>query len=139
VLTRKDLATEMPFGNAVVLLEVSGGALRTALENGVSQVAQAAGRFPQVSGIAFTYDPAAEAGSRVVALTVGGAPVVADKLYSLATTDYLAGGSDGYDVLRTAKVKVDASGGPLLVNVVADAIRKAGAAAPVVEGRSRIR
>src|SRR5690606_27381855 len=49
-LTRKDILGELPFGNVAVLLELKGADLRAALENGVSQVADGAGRFPQVSG-----------------------------------------------------------------------------------------
>ena len=75
VLTRKDILTELPFGNVTVLAEVTGADLLAALENGVSQVEDGAGRFPQVSGLSFTYDPARPAGSRIVAVEVGGAPL----------------------------------------------------------------
>ena len=64
-LTRKDILTELPFGNTVVLMELSGAGLRAALENGVSRVEDGAGRFPQIAGMRFEYDPAAPAGSRV--------------------------------------------------------------------------
>ena len=50
VLTRKDILTELPFGNVTVLAAVTGADLLAALENGVSQVQDGAGRFPQVSG-----------------------------------------------------------------------------------------
>ena len=66
VLTRKDILTELPFGNVTVLAEVTGADLLAALENGVSQVEDGAGRFPQVSGLSFTYDPTRPAGSRIV-------------------------------------------------------------------------
>ncbi|MDH5411701.1 MAG: bifunctional metallophosphatase/5'-nucleotidase, partial [Alphaproteobacteria bacterium] len=59
VLTRKDVLTELPFGNVTVLLEMTGADVLAALENGVSQVEEKAGRFPQVSGLSFTYDPKA--------------------------------------------------------------------------------
>ena len=135
VITRRDLAKEMPFGNAVVLLEVSDTELRQALENGLSEVEKGSGRFPQVSGLVLSYDRAAPAFDRLKDLSVGGVPSEAGRRYTLATTSYLAGGGDGYDVLKGAVVRVDASGGPLLVNVVADAIRGAGTVSPVVEGR----
>ena len=44
--------------------------LAAAPENGVSQVEEGAGRFPQVSGLRFVWDPAAEPGSRVVSAEV---------------------------------------------------------------------
>ena len=54
-ITRRDMLTEMPFGNVVVKLRLTGAQIWDALENGVSQVENNAGRFPQVSGISFTY------------------------------------------------------------------------------------
>ena len=51
-LTRKDVLTELPFGNTVVLMELAGADLRAALENGVSRVEDGAGRFPQIAGCA---------------------------------------------------------------------------------------
>jgi 2',3'-cyclic-nucleotide 2'-phosphodiesterase (5'-nucleotidase family) len=48
-LTRRDVLAEMPFGNTTVLLEVTGAQIKAALENGVSQVRELGGRFPQVS------------------------------------------------------------------------------------------
>lgn len=137
VLTRRDLAREMPFGNSVVLLEVSETELRRALNHGLSEIDKGSGRFPQVSGLAVTYDPAAPPENRVRDLLVGGQPIDSGRRYTLATTNYLSGGGDGYDVLQGAVVKVDASGGPLLVNVVADALRRPDARVPEVEGRIR--
>ena len=95
-LTRKDLLTELPFGNTVVLMELSGADLLAALENGVSRVEDRAGRFPQIAGLRLVYDPGAPAGSRVVEVEVGGTPLDPGRTYTVATNDYMAGGGDGY-------------------------------------------
>ena len=137
VLTRRDLMAEMPFGNAVVLLEVSGTALQAALEHGVSGVEANAGRFPQVSGLRVIYDPTSQAGSRLRSVEIGGRPLEPARRYRLATVDYLSQGGDGYDDLKAARVLVDASGGPLLVNVVAEAVGRSTALSAVPEGRVR--
>ena len=50
VLMRRDIQSELPFGNKTILLEVTGADLLAALENGVSGVEKGAGRFPHVSG-----------------------------------------------------------------------------------------
>ncbi len=56
----------------------------------MSQVEKGAGRFPQVSGVTFVYDPTAPAGRRGSAeVMVGGAPLEADKLYKVAVNDYI--------------------------------------------------
>ena len=57
-LTRRDILTELPFGNRTVKIEVTGETIWAALENGVSQVENSAGRFPQVSGLSFEADAA---------------------------------------------------------------------------------
>jgi 5'-nucleotidase len=66
-----------------------------ALENGVSQLPKQEGRFPQVSGVHFTYDVSRPAGSRVVSATIRGKPLDLDRQYTLATKPYLTEGKDG--------------------------------------------
>ena len=56
-LTRRGLVGEMPFGNVVMELEVSGATLQAALEHGLSGLDETSGRFPQVSGLRFVFDP----------------------------------------------------------------------------------
>ncbi len=137
VLTRRDLLGEMPFGNAVVALELTGAELQAVLEHSLSDVENAAGRFPQLSGLRLTYDPRASAGQRLRDVLVGGQPLDPAARYRLATTDYLQRGGDGFDMLKSARVVVDASGGPLLVNVTAEAIAAAGSVTAAPEGRIR--
>lgn len=134
-LTRKDILSELPFGNVTVLVEISGANLRAALENGVSKVEDKAGRFPQVSGLSFTYNPAASAGSRVTAVTVGGKPLDTAAIYKLATTEYMLGGGDGYKTLNKGKTLVDASGATLMATTVMNYIAAKGTVSPKLENR----
>ncbi len=135
VLTRKDILTELPFGNVTMLIELSGADLLAALENGVSQVEDAAGRFPQVSGMTFSYDPAKPAGHRIVEVEIGGAPLDPGRTYKVATNEYIFGGGDGYAALSRGKPLIDASAATLMANVVMDYIAKQGKIAPKLEGR----
>ena len=134
-LTRKDVLTELPFGNVTVLLAITGADLLAALENGVSKVEDKAGRFPQVAGMRFVYEPAAAKGSRIVEVTVGGNPLDKGRVYKLATNDYIANGGDGYAALKKAKVLLDASGATLLATTVMNHIAAKGEIAPAVDGR----
>lgn len=134
-LTRKDILSELPFGNSTVKLELTGAQLRAVLENGVSAVEKGAGRFPQVSGMAFSYDASKPAGARVVEVTVGGKPLDAEATYTLATNGYIAGGGDGYAALKKAKVLIDGDAGGLLAGQVIDYIQAAGTVSPTVGGR----
>lgn len=134
-LTRKMILTELPFGNVVVKLELKGSDVLAALENGVSQVENVAGRFPQVSGLRFVWDPAQPAGSRIVSVEVGGAPLDPNATYTLATDDYAASGGDGYSAFTQGKTLIDKSAGRLMATVVMDYISAQGTIAPTVDGR----
>ena len=134
-LTRQDILRELPFGNVGVLLEISGADLLAALEHGVSQVADKAGRFPQVSGLRLVYDPQQPAGSRVLEATMNNTPIDPAASYRLATVDYLLKGGDGYVSLVQGKPLIDPSDGPLLATVVMQYIAASGTVAPQVEGR----
>jgi len=134
-LTRKDIQSELPFGNKTRLVAVTGDQLREALENGFSQVEEEKGRFLQVSGITVTWCPTAPPGSRVRSILVGGKPLDPGKLYTLALLDFLLEGGDGYDVLRKA-MPVKTSKTSLLVwDVVRMYIEQRKRVSPRVEGR----
>ena len=135
IITRRDMLLEMPFGNVVVKLELTGAQIWDALENGVSQVESNAGRFPQVSGVSFIYNPKAQAGSRVISAKIGGRPLNKGLSYTLATSDYAAGGGDGYSVFKKGKVLIDASGATLLAGMVMNYIKVKRSVSPKVEGR----
>lgn len=138
-LTRRDILTEMPFGNTTVLLEITGAKLKEALENGVSEVRQLGGRFPQVSGLTFEVDPKEPIGSRVKSVKVNGEPLDPAKTYKLATNDFMARGGDGYRAFADAKQLVDVSASQLMATQVIDYVAKAGKVAPKVEGRVVLR
>jgi 5'-nucleotidase len=97
----------LPFGNKITTVRVHGRDLTAALENGVSQVESGAGRFPQVAGVRFTYDPGAPAGGRVRSVELWDRiaqayrAVLPDEDVVIATNDFLAGGGDGYNALAS--------------------------------------
>ncbi len=134
-LTRRDVLTELPFGNITVLTEVTGKQVWDALENGFSKIEDGAGRFPHVSGMVVTADKSKPAGSRVVSVTIGGKPLDPAAKYKLATNDYILTGGDGYTAFSGGKVLVDAHGGKLIANDVMVLIKKAGTVNAKVEGR----
>ena len=134
-LTRRDILTELPFGNVTVLTELPGSQILAALENGVSQVEDGAGRFPQLSGAVMVYDPSAPAGSRVVSVTLGGAALDPDKVYRVAANDFMLGGGDGYGALGGGKVLIDAGNGTLMANDVMAFVAKTGTVTAAVDGR----
>jgi 2',3'-cyclic-nucleotide 2'-phosphodiesterase (5'-nucleotidase family) len=134
-ITRRDVLAELPFGNRVVTLDVSGAALKDAIENGLAQLPNAGGRFPQVSGMTIEADPSRSAGNRIVSMRVGPAPLDEKKVYRVATNDFLARGGDGYTMFANALRLLPDADAPLLANEVMVYIRRLGTVKTGVEGR----
>lgn len=88
----KDITDCFPFEDPIVVLKVTGQAIREALENSVSLYPALEGRFPQVSNINFTFDPKKPAGERVTEVDIAGEGYVSEKLYVLATRGYMGRG-----------------------------------------------
>lgn len=138
-VTLGDVLTVLPFGNTVATFELKGSDVIAALENGVSQVENGAGRFPQVSGIRFSWDGSKEAGSRIVSVEVLGengeyAPLDPEATYTLASNDFMRRGGDGYSVFGENAINPYDGGSPLDV-VLADYIKANSPINPQVEGR----
>ena len=134
-LSERDIRRELPFDNRLATLEVSGATILAALENGVSQVAAEAGRFPQVAALSFSFDPGKPPGKRVSMVSVGGVPLDPGKLYKLATNDYLARGGDGYGMLSNAKRLTLAGDGRPLTEIVLEYLKGRGQIAIAPGGR----
>jgi 2',3'-cyclic-nucleotide 2'-phosphodiesterase (5'-nucleotidase family) len=134
-LTRKDILTELPFGNKTVMVALTGKQVLAALENGFSQIEDGAGRFPQVSGLKIEADPKAPKGKRVLSVMVDGKALDPAATYKVATNDYMLGGGDGYTAFTGGKVLIDANNGKLMANDVMAHIRKLGTVDIKTEGR----
>jgi 5'-nucleotidase len=137
-LTERDVLSILPFKNKVVKLEVSGKLLRQALEHGVARSAEDSepGRFPQVSGVTFTFDARRPAGSRIVDLKVNGMPLNENAKYTLATSDFVGlNGGDGYEMLKQGRVLIPKEQGKFDSDVLRSAIVARRTIAPKIEGR----
>ena len=137
-VTMGDVLGVLPFQNTLSTFEVSGQTVIDALENGVSQVEEVKGRFPQVAGLKFTWDSSIAAGEgRITEVMVneGGAFVAIDlaKSYLLVSNNYVRGGGDGYKMFRSASNVYDY--GPDLADVTAEYMAKSGAYQPYLDGR----
>jgi 5'-nucleotidase len=138
-LTRRELLSIFPYQDTLVRLEVTGATLLAALENGVSKSAEdpEPGRFPQVSGMRFAFDPSRPKGQRVICATVAGKPMSPTATYSLATLTFLTGGKDGYEMFRGPPTTPALPAGRIPRDVLEDALRT-GKPAPMPQGDGRI-
>jgi len=108
-ITRRTIATELPFRAALTVITVSGQQILDALEAGLAGLDQLRGTFPQVSGMRVEFDSNAPAGNRVQSVYINDEQLNLSKNYVLATTDYLASGGDGYASLAVANTTTVAS------------------------------
>jgi 2',3'-cyclic-nucleotide 2'-phosphodiesterase (5'-nucleotidase family) len=138
-ITRGQVLSVLPFGNIVVTVPLSGAELKAFLENGVSAMPGANGKFPQVSGLCFTYDVAAPAGSRVTSVvrqaaegscTGAAVDLTAASTYAVATNDFMATGGDGYPNVFGRSVTRD-----IMDQVLADYVTSASPLNPSIQGR----
>ena len=102
----RDLVTIMPMMDPLIVLNATGYQIWKALENGVSQWPRLEGRFPQVAGIKFAFDPSKPGGSRIDPqyIKIGDEYLDLEQKYRLVTKSYLHQGKDGYDILKECEV-----------------------------------
>ena len=138
-ISRGQVLTVLPFGNIVVTVQVNGAELKTMLENGVSLMPAVNGKFPQVSGLCFTYNISAPAGSRVTGAVRQAADgsctgavidLTAASTYKIAENDFMAAGGDGYPVFSSRATTLD-----IMDQVLADYITAQGTVSPAIQGR----
>ena len=118
--TMRDLFNILGYIDPIAVLQASGYHIWQALENGVSQWPKLEGRFPQVSGCTFAFDPKKPPLHRIDPndVTIGEEPLILDKQYKLTTKAYLASGKDGYDVLKNCKILVPGDESPDLTTSI---------------------
>ena len=100
-----DIFDIYPFDKQLCMVEITGADLYRGLELGLSKYPALEGRYPQVSGISFEFNPARPQLQRINidSLTVAGKPILMEKTYKLALTNYLANGKDGYETFAGKK------------------------------------
>lgn len=139
LITRGQVLAVVPFGNLVVTVDIDGAELAAMLENSVSMTPSVQGRFPQVSGLCFTYDVSAPAGSRIVGAvrqaangSCTGAPVdlTPASTYLIAENDFMASGGDGYPDFSGRAATRD-----YMDQVAADYVTMNSPITPAIQGR----
>ena len=133
----------LPFGNTIVNFDLTGAEIVEALENGVSMVEEVKGRFPQVGGLRYAFNPDLPAGSRIISVEVWDpaqkayVPLDLKATYRVCTNNFLYGGGDGYEVFATKARNVNETG-LLLSDVLVEYIKARSPVSPAVEGRITI-
>ncbi|MDJ0792237.1 MAG: CHRD domain-containing protein [Acidimicrobiia bacterium] len=153
-ITELDTFDVLPFPNFVTVVpDIPRSQFKEIMENAVSQVENVGGRFAQVAGFSFTYDPDGTAqvvdddgnvltvGNRVTEVTldggtqiVAGGVVVAGADLTVATIDFLARGGDQYPFRGAPITLLGVSYQQALSNYIQDALSGTIKAADYPEG-----
>ncbi|MDU5230279.1 bifunctional metallophosphatase/5'-nucleotidase [Anaerococcus octavius] len=131
-ITKGDVLTVFPFTNFAVTLEVPGSVIKEALEHGLSEAPNSAGKFPQIGGMNVKYDSTKEAGQRVTEITINGQNLDMNKNYTVVTNDFMAIGGDGYEMFKSQKKLAEYE---LISEIFENAIKKSSTITPEADGR----
>ena len=101
-ITLGEVITVLPFGNIVVVKELSGSDIKAAIEHGIDAYPGKAGSFPHVAGIEYRFNPERKSSNKVVDIEINGHDLKMDKKYKVATNDFMAAGGDGYTMFAKA-------------------------------------
>ncbi|KLI62858.1 bifunctional metallophosphatase/5'-nucleotidase [Aurantiacibacter marinus] len=99
LLTFGELAAIAPFGNALIVLEMSGAEISAALEQQFCEEGPATictSRIIPSAAMQYTVDRALPVRQRVTSITLGGEPLDEARKYRVVTNSFLVGGGDGF-------------------------------------------
>jgi 5'-nucleotidase/UDP-sugar diphosphatase len=138
-VTMGEVLTVLPFQNTLSTFEIAGADVIAALENGVSQVEDGKGRFPQVAGLKYTFDVAmAPNEGRISDVQVldgdNWGAIDPAKTYGVVTNNYVRNGGDGYKIFAGDDKKAY-DFGPDLADVVAEYLAAQADYQPYTDGR----
>lgn len=95
-ITRGDIFEILPFENSLCILTVNGETLKKLF----NQIAYRRGEGISGAKLVLSKD------SKLISATVGNEPIKDDKLYTIATVDYVAEGNDGMSALTNAQYRI---------------------------------
>ncbi len=138
-VTMGEVLGVLPFQNTLATFQIKGEDVVASLESGVSQIEDGAGRFPQVSGLRFSFDPSVAPGEgRIQSVEVkdgdGWTAIDPDATYTVASNNFTRNGGDGYKLFAlNAQNAYDY--GPGLEQVLADYLAANSPYKPSLDGR----
>lgn len=134
-ISRGDIQRELPFGGRTALVRMSGADIRNTLEHGIECGMQVDGCYTHVSNLRVTLDSRKVKGNRVISVVVDGSPLEPETLYRVATSDFMAGGNDGFEHLGKAEKIFNNGTNRIIWTIVVEHIERLGTIAPTLEGR----
>lgn len=96
-ITYGNLITVEPFGNTIMLLDVTGAELLAIIDEGVGNGGEMIPSF----GSSYSINPKAQPGQRVADVLIGGKPLDLQKIYKISLPDFTANGGDNHKILAS--------------------------------------
>nr|WP_198923808.1 5'-nucleotidase C-terminal domain-containing protein [Rappaport israeli] len=96
MITYRDLLLVQPFGNMIATVQLNGQELKEYLTFAALRD-QDSGGYPQFAGLSMKVN---RAKGEISEVKIAGKPLDEHKLYTLSLPDYIAGGGDGYPILK---------------------------------------
>lgn len=105
-VSKKDILISMPFPNTISAVSLKGDEVME-LFNYIINIKPGFGGFAQISkDVSFTID---SSNKTILNLKIKNEPINPSKIYTIAVTDFLANGGDGYAILKKGINKFDSS------------------------------
>jgi 5'-nucleotidase len=119
-ITNLDLFSLCPYGRTLVILEITGDILHSLIENSISGIRKGL----IIGGGAIEYDTKRPSHNRLTFFQVGDHPIYPKKEYRVVTTDYLADGNAGFEMLTSIDSSRVFRTGILLRDTIREYIQK---------------
>lgn len=134
-----DVLSVLPFQNTLATMKIKGKDIVASLEAGVNDIENGAGKFPQVAGLKFTVDmnvPPDSGRVKNVEVREGEnwVPIEPEKIYPVATNDFMRKGGDGYALFASNGMD-PYDYGPGMEEVLAEYIANNAPYQPRLDGR----
>ena len=126
MITYRDILTVHPFGNTLVLMDMTGEQILDLLDR-AAKIRPGQGAFLHASGIRWTNNK-----GKVTDVIVGKSPIDRNETFRVVTNNFLAAGGDGYTLLKKIP---HLDSGFVDADSLRDYINRAGKVRPKIEGR----
>lgn len=119
IITFEELHSVQPFGNTLVVLEMTGAQIEALLEQ--QWQADKTSILQPSANVSYSWSDTAGDHIAPEDVMIDGAPLALDATYRVTVNSFLASGGDGFSLLQDAK---QVSGGPVDLDVFVDYIKR---------------
>jgi len=124
-ITLGDIYEILPFDDPIIMLELTGEDIWSALENGFSTWPAQEGRFPIVAGMRVRWDSRKPPHQRVISIHLADGLHELDEVkndrsrtYDVVSREYMARGFDGFDALKDKPFLIDDETGVVMSSII---------------------